>query len=123
MAYFALIKDNIVLTVVVVEDSVLIEDGVEVEQLGVDFINSLRNIKIIWDYDIIKQTYQNTNFRNKFAGIGDTWDETNNVFISPKPFEDWTLNNNFQWVAPKAYPNDGDNYVWKDGDWVLFSTL
>lgn len=119
MAHFALIKDNIVLAVIVVDNDIVIANGVEVEQLGIDFINSL-NIKGIYDYDTIRQTSYNGNFRNKFAGVGYAWDETNDVFISPKPFNDWTLNNSFQWVAPKAYPNDGGNYLWKDGDWVLF---
>jgi len=119
MANFALIKDSIVLAVIVIDNNDITENGVEVEQLGINFINSL-NIQNIYPYDTIRQTSYNNNFRNTFAGIGYTWDETNNVFISPKPFDDWTLNNNFRWEAPKAYPNDGGNYMWKDGDWVLF---
>ena len=115
MANFALIKQNIVIAVIVVDNEILLSNGVEVEQLGIDFIESL-NIKSIYDYDTIRQTSYNSNFRNKYAGIGDTWDEINNVFISPKPFEDWVLVD-FKWEAPIPYPNDGNHYIWKDGDW------
>ena len=33
-----------------------------------------------------------TPFRGNYAGIGYTYDETNDVFISPKPGDDYTLN-------------------------------
>ena len=115
MANFALIKENIVIAVIVVDNEKLISNGVEVEQLGINFIDSL-NIKSIYDYDTIRQTSYNSNFRNTYAGIGFTYDSVNNVFISPKPFEDWTLVD-FKWTAPIPYPNDGNHYVWKDGDW------
>ncbi len=32
----------------------------------------------------IKTSY-NANIRGKFAGIGDTYDEVNDVFVAPKP--------------------------------------
>jgi hypothetical protein len=115
MANFALIKENIVIAVIVIDNEKLISNGVEIEQLGIDFIDSL-NIKSIYDYDTIRQTSYNSNFRNTYAGIGFTYDSVNNVFISPKPFEDWTLVD-FKWTAPIPYPNDGGHYVWKNGDW------
>ena len=115
MANFALIKENIVIAVIVVDNNKLISNGVEVEQLGIDFINSL-NIKSIYDYDTIRQTSYNSNFRNVSAGIGFIYDSVNDVFIAPKPFEDWTLVD-FKWTAPIPYPNDGNHYIWKDGDW------
>jgi len=115
MANFALIKENIVIAVIVIDNEVITNNGIEVEQLGIDFIDSL-NIKSIYDYDAIKQTSYNSNFRNTYAGIGFTYDSVNNVFISPKPFEDWTLVD-FKWTAPIPYPNDGNHYIWKDGDW------
>lgn len=31
------------------------------------------------------QTSYNANFRGKFAGIGDIYDEVNDVFVSPEP--------------------------------------
>tara|TARA_R110000868_G_scaffold168808_2_gene403638 strand:+ start:277 stop:642 length:366 start_codon:yes stop_codon:yes gene_type:complete len=119
MANFALIKQNIVIAVIVIDNKVITNNGIEVEQLGIDFIDSL-NIKGIYDYDKVRQTSYNSNTRNKYAGIGDTWDETNNVFISPKPFSDWTLNENFKWTAPISYPNDDKHYVWVNSEWKEF---
>ena len=120
MAYFALIKQNIVVAVIVVDNEILLSNGVEVEQLGINFIDLL-NIKGVYDYDKVRQTSYNSNTRNKYAGIGDTWDETNNVFISPRPFSDWTLNKNFKWEAPIPYPNDNKAYVWINGEWTEFT--
>ena len=116
MAHFALIKQNVVIGVIVIDNQTITVNGSEVEQLGIDFIDSL-NIKGVYDYDKVRQTSYNSNTRNKYAGIGDTWDETNNVFISPRPFSDWTLNENFKWEAPTPYPNDGKHYFWVNGEW------
>ena len=115
MANFALIKENIVIAVIVIDNEVITNNGIEVEQLGVDFIDSL-NIKSIYDYDTIKQTSYNSNFRNTYAGIGFSYDSVNDVFISPKPYEDWVLVN-YKWEAPIPYPNDGNHYVWVNGEW------
>ena len=120
MANFALIKNNIVIAVIVIDNNVITNNGSEVEQLGIDFIDTL-NIKSIYDYNTVRQTSYNSNTRNKYAGIGDTWDETNNVFISPRPFSDWTLNENFKWEAPTPYPNDDKHYVWVNGVWTEFT--
>ena len=115
MANFALIKQNIVIAVIVIDNEKLISNEFEIEQLGVNFIESL-NIKSIYDYDNIKQTSYNSNFRNIYAGIGFTYDSVNDVFIAPKPFEDWVLVD-FKWEAPIPYPSDGKDYFWKNGDW------
>ena len=120
MAHFALIKNNIVIAVIVIDNNVITNNGFEVEQLGIDFIDLL-NIKGFYDYDKVRQTSYNSNTRNKYAGIGDTWDETNNVFISPRPFSDWSLNENFKWEAPIPYPNDGKHYVWVNNEWKEFT--
>lgn len=117
MANFALIKNNIVIAVIVIDNEILISNGVEVEQLGVDFINSLN---INYDFDTIKQTSYNSNFRNVYAGIGFSYDSVNNVFIAPKPFEDWILVN-FKWTAPIPYPNDGKMYSWNNNKWNLIN--
>jgi hypothetical protein len=43
-------------------------------------------------------------FRGRSATIGSSYDSINNVFIRPKPYTSWTLNNNFDWQAPVAFP-------------------
>ena len=119
MAHFALIKENIVIAVIGIDNEKLMSNGVELEQLGIDFINSL---SISYDYDTVRQTSYNSNFRNKYAGIGDTWNEINNVFISPKPFPSWILDANFKWKSQVAYPSSG-NYTWNEtlSEWIEFT--
>jgi hypothetical protein len=117
MANFALLKNNIVIAVIVIDNEVITNNGIEVEQLGIDFIDSLN---IDYDFDTIKQTSYNSNFRNTYAGIGFTYDSVNNVFISPKPYEDWTLVN-YKWTAPIPYPNDGKHYFWNNNQWNLIN--
>jgi hypothetical protein len=117
MANFALIKESIVIAVIVIDNEVITNNGIEVEQLGVDFINSLN---IDYDFDTIKQTSYNSNFRNTYAGIGFTYDSVNNVFIAPKPYEDWILVN-YKWEAPIPYPSDDKQYFWNDNKWNLIN--
>ena len=48
-------------------------------------------------------------------GIGYTYDALRNAFISPKPFNSWTLNETTcQWEAPVAYPDDSNRYNWNE---------
>ena len=117
MANFALLKESIVIAVIVIDNEVITNNGIEVEQLGIDFINSLN---IDYDFDAIKQTSYNSNFRNIYAGIGFTYDSVNDVFIAPKPFEDWILVD-FKWEAPIPYPSDDKQYFWNDNKWNLIN--
>lgn len=119
MANFALIKESIVIAVIVIDNEVITNNGIEVEQLGIDFIDSL-NIKSIYDYDTIKQTSYNSNFRNTYAGIGFTYDSVNDVFITSKPYEDWILVN-YKWEAPIPYPSDDKQYFWNNNQWNLIN--
>ena len=54
-------------------------------------------------------------FRGNYAGIGYTYDETNDVFIPPKPFDSWVLNEStWLWDSPISYPSDGKEYNWNE---------
>ena len=56
-----------------------------------------------------------TAYRGNYAGIGYTYDETNDVFISPKPYESWSIDEStWTWEAPEAYPDDGKDYIWNE---------
>jgi len=78
MAHFAeLDSNNVVLRVIVVDNKDTADaHGVEKEYIGAAFCE--RVLGGTW-----KQTSYNGNFRGKYAGIGDTYDEVNNVFVSP----------------------------------------
>tara|TARA_R100000541_G_scaffold47116_1_gene54166 strand:+ start:333 stop:698 length:366 start_codon:yes stop_codon:yes gene_type:complete len=112
MAHFAKLgEENIVESVHVVNNEVITDnDGNEQEQLGIDFLNNLYGTNDVW-----KQTSYNGNIRKNYGGIGYKYDQTRNAFISPKPFNSWTLNETTcQWEAPVAYPDDGKRYKWNE---------
>ena len=59
--------------------------------------------------------------RGNYAGIGFTYDRTNDVFYAPSPFPSWTLNNTtWTWEAPVAQPTDGKMYTWDEAtkSWI-----
>ena len=102
MAYFAkLNSDNIVENVISINNAVITDaNGVEQEQLGLDFINKLYNTNDVW-----KQTSYNNNIRKNYAGIGFQYDQTRDAFIPPKKFDSWLLNEDTcRWEAPVSMP-------------------
>jgi len=112
MAHFAKIKDNIVETIIVVNNEDIIdENNEEQEALGIAFIHNLYNDNTtVW-----VQTSYNSNFRKNYAGIGYTYDETRDAFYAPQPYPSWTLNETTcQWEAPTPYPDDDGRYTWNE---------
>ena len=51
------------------------------------------------------QTSYNHSFRKQFAGSGMMYDSVKDKFLTPKPFESWSLDANDDWSAPIAYPS------------------
>ena len=112
MAHFAKLgTGNIIEQVISINNAVITDaNGVEQEQLGVDFINKLYNTRDVW-----KQTSYNNNIRKNYADIGYQYDQTRDAFIPPKPFNSWTLNETTcLWESPVAYPTDGQRYAWNE---------
>jgi hypothetical protein len=106
MAHFAQLDDNNVVTqVIVVANEELLDNGVESESKGIAFCQSLLGGN--W-----KQTSYNGTIRKRYAGIGFTYDTDKDVFISPKPYPSWVLNENTDWQPPVAMPEDGKPYAW-----------
>ena len=118
MAHFAqLDENNIVTQVVVVADlDCRDENNNESEEVGVHFLKNIFGSSTRW-----KQTSYNNNIRKRYAGIGYTYDETNDVFIDEKPFPSWSLSDTFDWEAPTPYPNDGNVYEWNEDtqSWIV----
>ena len=83
-------------------------NGVEQEVNGINFLKHLTG------WAIWKQTFTNGTRKN-YAGIGYTYDEDKDAFISPKPFASWILNEtSCRWEAPVVRPDDGQNYKWNE---------
>ena len=112
MAHFAEIdENNVVLQVLVVPN--------EQEHRGQEYLADDLGLGGTWI-----QTSYNGNFRNVFAGIGFTYDSALDIFISPKPYPSWVLNEEGYWAAPvprpdipdKVYSWDEENQEWDISD-------
>jgi hypothetical protein len=94
-------------------------NGIEQENIGIDFLTKLTGWAI-WkqtSYNTIGGVHKlgGTPLRKNHAGIGYTYDETRDAFISPKSFNSWILNEQTcQWEAPIAKPQDGNEYKWNE---------
>jgi len=108
MAHFAeLDENNVVLRVYVVHDEDTKNlDGIESEEVGKNFISNIFGGNWI-------QTSYNSNFRNKFAGIGDIYIEEKDAFIDPSPYPSWIFNEeSLLWDSPVPYPTTSGKYKW-----------
>ena len=137
MASFAkLNNNNVVITVVsVVNEVITNSNGIEEEQLGIQFLKTLYNEpNTIW-----KQTSYNTSagvhslgdtpFRKNHAGIGYSYDQTRDAFIPPKTYNSWVLNEfTCLWEAPIIRPeltqeqkDNNQYYTWNEEtqSWTL----
>jgi len=76
-----------------------------------------------WFIDLQNDTYvqsesDNGVVKNIGASVGDEYDEVKDVFIRPKPFDSWSLNDNYEWESPIPKP-DG-YYMWNESNqsWI-----
>ena len=120
MAHFAkLDENNNVIGIHVLHNDVLLDNGKESEQKGIDFLTNLHK-HIKW-----KQTSCNTRgnvhilggtpFRKNFAVVCFYYDEDLDYFIYPSPFPSWILNTETCiYEAPVKRPNDNNDYNWNE---------
>ena len=109
MAHYAKLgANNKVINVEVVADKDCRNaDGVEDEEVGRQFLERIHG------WPLWKKTSYNTSgnrhssgdnskaFRGNYAGIGMTYDEDNDIFISKKPHASWVLNTaEARWQSP-----------------------
>ena len=93
MAHWAEIDENNIVLRVTVGDNNDLDEGYQwlMDNLGGRWV----------------QTSYNNNIRKQFAGIGFTYDEENDVFISPSPYSSWVLDESFDWQPPTPRPQEG----------------
>ena len=121
MASFAKIGlNNKVIEVQSVVNEVLQDsNGVEQENIGIDFLTKLTGWAI-WkqtSYNTIGGVHSSggTPLRKNHAGIGYTYDEDRDAFIPKKPFASWILNETTcLWEAPIALPDTENRYNWNE---------
>ena len=110
MAHYAFLDENNIVTEVITgKDETELIDGLTPEVWYGNFRGQ-----------ICVRTSYNGNIRKQYAGIGYTYNETADVFVSPQPFESWSLDSNYDWQAPIERPADGKDYLWDEDeqDWV-----
>ncbi len=114
MAHYAFLNENNVVVKVITgvdENVTQLDNGVEVGGSTEAWEQFYENQP--WHSGLTcKRTSYNANFRGRYAGIGDTYDPVNDVFICPQPYPSWTLDDNFDWQPPTPMPTDGKRYAW-----------
>jgi hypothetical protein len=118
MAHFAeLDANNVVQRVIVVANKDTADaNGNEVESIGVAFCQKLFGGTWV-------QTSYNGNKRKNYAGVGYTYNADIDAFVPPKPYTSWVLNEDAQWEAPVAMPDDGQMHSWDEDSqsWVAMA--
>jgi hypothetical protein len=117
MGHFAKVVDGKVTQVIVAEP-----------EFFDTFVDSSPGAWIQTSYNTIgnQHTQGGTPLRGNYAGIGYSYDPINDVFIAPKPFPSWLLNNTtWTWEAPTPMPTDGKMYTWDEPTlaWVEVPTV
>lgn len=113
MAHFAEIdENNIVLRVLVVPD--------EQEHRAQEYLANELGLGGVW-----LQCSYNNKIRKRYPGPGYSYDRINDVFLEPKPYEGWILDEEFNWKPPIPYPNDGNLYDWdeRSKNWIINNTI
>ena len=105
MSHFAKVCDGKVIQVIVAE-----------KEFFDTFVDSSPGTWIQTSYNThANQHPQNKPLRGNYAGIGYTYDATNDVFYAPQPYPSWTLSNTtWTWESPVPIPEDDRPYKWDE---------
>jgi len=103
MAHFAEINENnIVVRILTVPN--------EQEHRGQEYLAEDLGLGGRWI-----QTSYNSNIRNVYAGVGYIYNEEKDIFLSPKPYPSWIINESGYWEAPIPRPtNSSKVYSWNE---------
>ena len=125
MAHYALLdENNIVISVITGKNEDEQRDGVDVdwEEWYKDFHGVADCKRTSFNTNANQHALGDTPFRGNYAGVGYTYDTTNDVFLSPKPYPSWIIDTNtWSWKAPVEIP-EGDPKDWDEEteSWVDF---
>jgi hypothetical protein len=114
MAHYAFLDENNIVTEVITgrnEDEVV--DGItDWEQYYGEFRGQT-----------CKRTSYNGNIRGVYAVVGYSYNEEENIFVTPQPFPSWTRNGSL-WEAPTPMPTEGGPWMWVEADlnWQVIPT-
>jgi hypothetical protein len=106
MAHYAFLDSNNIVTEVItgIDETETIE-GLDTETWYGNFRGQ-----------ICKRTSYNGNIRGKYAGIGDSYNQEEDIFVTPQPYPSWTRSGSY-WQAPTPMPTtEGKFYYWSEDD-------
>jgi hypothetical protein len=117
MSHFAKVENGLVTEVIVAKQEI-IDSGLFGDP----------NLWVQTSYNTYGNEHpENRPLRANYAGIGYTYDRTNDVFYGPQPYSSWILNRNtWLWEAPTPKPISTDNrtfYSWDEDSisWVAIT--
>ena len=113
MSHYAKVLNGIVQTVIVAE-----------ADFFKTFVDTSAGDWIQTSYNTIggQHTQGGTPLRGNYAGIGYTYDRTNDVFYAPQPYPSWTISApEWIWMSPIPMPLDDNKYNWDESTktWVV----
>jgi hypothetical protein len=105
MSHFAKVTDGKVVQVIVAEQEFF---DTYVDSTPGEWIQTSYNTQA-------NQHPEGRPLRGNYAGIGYTYDRTNDVFYAPQPYASWVLDNTtWTWKAPVTMPTDDKKYNWNE---------
>ena len=128
MASFAEIKseNDEVLRIVLINNSDVDANGGELSTQAETWVSNfipqceiIKHHKFSGNYPSTywKQCSFSNAFRNKYPDHPEsTYDKENDVFIYPKPYPSWVLNENFDWKAPVTRPENYRDQIDANGE-------
>jgi hypothetical protein len=102
MAHYAFITDGIVTEVITGIDETELIEGLDPETWYGNFRGQL-----------CKRTSYNNKIRGTYASIGYSYNEEEDIFITPQPFPSWVRNGS-TWLPPIAKPKGTKRYLWNE---------
>lgn len=113
MAHFAKVNNGIVEQVIVAEP-----------EFFDTFVDSSPGAWLQTSYNTFanQHTQGGTPLRGNYAGLGFTYDQTDDVFYAPQPYPSWILNKDiWMWESPVPMPVvEGEMYIWDEAtvNWI-----
>ena len=112
MSHFAKVTDGKVTQVIVAEKEFF---DTYVDSTPGEWIQTSYNTRGGVHYGQDGQPDGGVALRGNYAGIGYTYDRTNDVFYAPQPYASWVLDEDTcLWNPPVAMPTDGKMYTWNE---------
>ena len=118
MAHFAKVLNGIVINVIVAEPEFF---NTFIDSSPGQWLQTSYNTRGNVHYGPDNQPDGGVALRANYAGIGYTYDASNDVVYARQPFPSWILSEtSWLWEPPVPYPTDGKLYFWDEAttSWV-----